>query len=192
MLVAAWPLLLCLQLRMAHLASISTAHSLFFLACCWKDLYYFDSWPLALCQTLQLFVCVFEQLYYVWVPGQNDKHEALCRIVFVCVVRASQSKQWLKAKWPMKKLHLRKWPLEAVLSVLEGLQGHYTHHTHTTQTHTDIRKWVCVLEGLWGRYPTNGAIWSQNKHKLFLPSACNKVMKMLISFRWRNQQKRTC
>lgn len=49
---------------------------------------------------------------------------------------------------------------------------------------------VRVLEGQQGRYPTNGAIWSQNKHKLFLISAFNKDMKMLVSFRWRNQQKR--
>lgn len=178
---------------MAHLASISTAHSLvFFSMLLERSILLWLPTACSLSDFTVVCVCVFEQLYYVWGPGQNDEHEALCRIVFVCVVRASQSKQWSQAKWRMKKLHLRKWPLEAVLSVLEGLQGHYTHHTHTTQTHTDIRKWVCVLEGLWGRYPTNGAIWSQNKHKLFLPSACNKVMKMLISFRWRNQQKRTC
>lgn len=60
------------------------------------------------------------------------------RILWMCPVKASQFKHWSQAKWCMKKLYLRKWPLEAVLSVLEGLQGHYTH------THTHICKWVCV------------------------------------------------
>lgn len=127
----------------------------------------------------------------VWFCSVSDTHT---ECAFLCVVSLAQSKQWSLAKWRMEKLHLCKWPLGAVLSVLEGLQGYFTHtYTHSlTHTHTHTQKWACVLEGLRGRYPTNGAIWSQNKHKLFLLSACNKVMKMLVSIWWRNQLKKMC
>lgn len=43
------------------------------------------------------------------------------------MVRAPQSKDCLQSNWHMEKLNLCKWPLGAVLSVLEGLQGHCTH-----------------------------------------------------------------
>lgn len=43
------------------------------------------------------------------------------------MVRAPQSKDRLQSNWHMEKLNLCKWPLGAVLSVLEGLQGHCTH-----------------------------------------------------------------
>ncbi len=174
---------------------------------CWKRSTLL--WPLPVCPLLDftvlcvcilckctMFVCI-EKMTSMKICAEFCVCVSVCVCVCVCVVRVSQSKQWSQAKWRMEKLHLCKWPLGAVLSVLEGLQGHYTHthththiYTHTTRRHSEMS--VCVLEGLRGRYPTNGAIWSQNKHKLFLLSACNKVMKMLISLRWRNQQKRKC
>lgn len=88
-------------------------------------------------------LCVCVVLYNCTMYEYMDKMTSmkycpeLC--LWMCVVRASQSKHWSQAKWCMKKLYLHKWPLGAVLSVLEGLQGHYTHHTHT-----DISKWACV------------------------------------------------
>lgn len=71
----------------------------------------------------------------VWSCSVSDTHT---ECAFLCVVSLAQSKQWSLAKWRMEKLHLCKWPLGAVLSVLEGLQGYFTHtHTYTyTHTHT--------------------------------------------------------
>lgn len=68
----------------------------------------------------------------------------------ICV--CGKSKKRSQANWLMEKLHLCKWPLGAVLSVLEGLQGHYTHiHTHTvaraTHPHTRPFRKECVCPG---------------------------------------------
>lgn len=94
--------------------------------------------PLPVCPLLDFtVVCVFVLCEYTLYECMDKMTSVkVCAEICVCVcfwgVRVSQSKQWSQAKWRMEKLHLRKWPLGAVLSVLEGLQGHYKHtHTHT-------------------------------------------------------------
>lgn len=110
-------------------------------------------WPLSVCPLSDfIHVCVLVCVYYKYInkmissPSQTQMKLCADLCVCVCVVRASQSKQWSQAKWLMEKLHLCKWPLGAVLSVLEGLQGHYTHtfkHTHRPQ-HTQQFRNECV------------------------------------------------
>lgn len=113
-----------------------------FIACCSKDLFYFDSWLFAFWQTLQPCVCFCKAIlcmsawttWQAWSIVQNG----------VCVRGEGSAVQAMVAsKWRMKRPHLRKWPLGAMLSVLEGLQGHYTHCTHYTNTHRYLDINVC-------------------------------------------------
>lgn len=156
-LVAGWPPLLCLLLRMSHLksTSIATAHALCF---CWPRPAGFYSmlersillWPLHDCLLLDftvVYVC-FVLVFYVWVHLQNNQHEASCWNLCVWRIQEAVTGQLAHGEASSAQVATG----GSVKCPGGSPRSLHTHtHAHTCArhppTHTLSEKSVCVCPG---------------------------------------------